>query len=374
MQVWVMIGLWSSRYWRHNRERGWSKWSAYHHNVWRHQTLTKRQCTEQIWDISMLANPISDCLTKRITSWHGIFNLLVSQFHSDPLPQHRQRLQGSEGPSSVTTLDFWKRFGGWQNNATTAGIARDQRVQSLSCKAFYRWTNGIVWFSLDFRHRFFWKKKTLGVLAPSCTHCCPLLASCPSLGGVAVTTVRWIWRMGVKLEIVVLKGGSNLYFWLTQLLQFKPQCVQFVFCMSDINLYCRRFTFWKVTSKLANGVSQFQVFVKFHFFRLHIAKALHHRCHLWLPLPIFPLVPVFPQSGLVLLALLAEFMVASCPMGCGHLESSYGSSVEWQQRWCKTFNVIQICMPKPYQHVHFVHEEWSWRFSHNLMDFLLVIL
>lgn len=153
-------GSLASRYWRHNRERGWSKWSAYHHNVWRHQTLTKRQCTEQIWDISMLANPISDCLTKRITSWHGIFNLLVSQFHSDPLPQHRQRLQGSEGPSSVTTLDFWKRFGGWQNNATTAGIARDQRVQSLSCKAFYRWTNGIVWFSLDFRHRFFWKKKT----------------------------------------------------------------------------------------------------------------------------------------------------------------------------------------------------------------------
>ena len=110
-----------------------------------------------------------------------------------------------------------------------------------------------------------------------------------------------------------------------------------VFCMSDINLYCRRFTFWKVTSKLANGVSRFQVFVKLHYFRLHIAKALHHRCHLWLPLPTFPPVPVFPRSGLVLLASLAESMVASCPMGCGHLESSYGLSVEWQQRWCKIF-------------------------------------
>ena len=53
-------------------------WPASHNNVWRHQSLTKRQCTDQIWDISMLANTISDCLTKRITSWHRIFNLLVS--------------------------------------------------------------------------------------------------------------------------------------------------------------------------------------------------------------------------------------------------------------------------------------------------------
>ena len=117
-----------------------------------------------------------------------------------------------------------------------------------------------------------------------------------------------------------------------------------VFCMSDINLYCRRFTFWKVTSKLANGVSRFQVFVKLHFLgctsqRLCITVAIF-----WLPLPTFPPVPVFAQSGLVLLASLAESMVASCPMGCGHLESSYGLSVELQQRWCKIFNVIEcVC-------------------------------
>ena len=194
--------------------------------------------------------------------------------------------------------------------------------------------NSIVWFYLDFRHRFFLTKKNLGVLAPSCTHCCPLLASCPSLGGVTVATARWIWRMEVKLEIVVLKGGSNF---LASPIASIQTSMCTVFCMSDINLYCRRFTLWKVTSKLANGVSRFQVFVKLLFFRLHIAKALHHRCHLWLPLPTFPPVPVFARSGLVLLASLAESMVASCPMGCGHLESSYGSSVEFQQRWCKIF-------------------------------------
>ena len=129
--------------------------------------------------------------------------------------------------------------------------------------------NSIVWFYLDFRHRFFLTKKNLGVLAPSCTHCCPLLASCPSLGGVTVATARWIWRMEVKLEIVVLKGGSNF---LASPIASIQTSMCTVFCMSDINLYCRRFTLWKVTSKLANGVSRFQVFVKLLFFRLHIAK------------------------------------------------------------------------------------------------------
>lgn len=124
-----------------------------------------------------------------------------------------------------------------------------------------------------------------------------------------------------------------------------------VFCMSDINLYCRRFTFWKVTSKLANGVSRFQVFVKLHFFRLHIAKALHHRCHL------LTSTSYIPSSSSVC-------SVRSGPFGViGGVYGGLLSHGVWALRvfirvecWIaakvmQDFQCDRMCMPKPHWHV-----------------------